>query len=310
MGQYGLREKDFIVNTAFINYLDQFSNLTESPEFPIIKNETTSEQTLPISLNVSKFDSTLLTAPGDLKDFIHWYTQDKEIFDLQERHDDMSLITNRNFFSDNYVIDVFLFIAVIIYLLATTLTIYLLCKHRKLRTLMASLVLHHIKEVGTVTQKEINTECKILTYISLALTILGLVMVAILHYTKSKFCRGCMFSNAVKSMIFISDVLYYVPIKLCKTAGSIHLFKIMGMLKPENIKLNKNYVWDSLEIDWKEFNVTFNDNKINLPRIVTIKLGDKTKIRCMMEKELLHFHVMLKKGITWFTLASSTQETV
>ena len=31
----------FIVNTAFINYLDQFSNLTESLVFPIIRNETT-----------------------------------------------------------------------------------------------------------------------------------------------------------------------------------------------------------------------------------------------------------------------------
>ena len=44
---------------------------------------------------------------------------------------------------------------------------------------MASLVPHQVKEVGAVTQKEINTECKTLTYISLALTILGLVMVAI-----------------------------------------------------------------------------------------------------------------------------------
>ena len=44
-----------------------------------------------------------------------------------------------------------------------------------------------------------------------------------------------MFSNAVKIMIFISDVQYYVPIKLCETAGSIHLFNIT---KPENVKLN------------------------------------------------------------------------
>ena len=99
--------------------------------------------------------------------------------------------------------------------------------------LIASLVLHQVTEVGTVTQKEINTECKTLTYISLVLTILGLVMVAILHYRKSKLCRGCMLSNTLKIMIFISDVQYYVPIKLCKMAGTIHLFKIIGMLKLE-----------------------------------------------------------------------------
>ena len=52
----------FTANTAFINYLDQFSKLSESLEFLTIKNKTTFEKTLPVSLNVSKFDSTLLTA--------------------------------------------------------------------------------------------------------------------------------------------------------------------------------------------------------------------------------------------------------
>ena len=56
-------------------------------------------------------------------------------------------------------------------LLATTLTIYFLCRHKKLRTLMTNLVLHQVKEVGAVTQKEINTDWKTLTSISLALTI-------------------------------------------------------------------------------------------------------------------------------------------
>ena len=119
-----------------------------------------------------------------------------------------------------------------------------------------------------------------------------------------------MFPNAVKIMIFISDILYYIPIKLCKTTGRIHLFKITGMVKPENVKLNQNYIWDTLEIDWREVNVTFNSNKVNLPKIVLIKFRDKFKIRCMMRRELLLFHIMLKQGITWFTLALYTQETV
>ena len=179
----------FTVSTAFVNYLDQFPKLTESLGFPIIKNKTTFEQTLPISLNVSKFDSTLLTASSNLKDFIDWYTSDKEIFDLQERHDNLELNTNKNFFSENYIIDIFMFITARTSLLATTLTVYLLYKHKKCRSFMASLVLHQVKEVGAVTQKEINTECRTLTCTSLALTILGLVMVAILHYKKIKIVQ-------------------------------------------------------------------------------------------------------------------------
>ena len=79
-----------------------------------------------------------------------------------------------------------MFISVIVSLLATPLTAYLLCKHKKLQTLIASLVLHQVKEVGTeLTQKEINSQCITLAYIGIILTILGLVMVTFLHYRKS-----------------------------------------------------------------------------------------------------------------------------
>ena len=88
------------------------------------------------------------------------------------------------------------------------------------------------------------------------------------------------------------------------------MFKVSGMLKAENVKINKNYLWDTLEIDWKEVTVTFNDNKINLPRVIIIKLQQKFKIKCLMNRELLLFHIMLKQRIMWFTLAAGMQETV
>ena len=86
----------FTVNTAFINYLDQFSNLTESLEFRIIKNKTTFNQTLPVSWNVSKFDSNLLTASSNLKYFIQQYTRKKGVSYFNKRHGNMALITNTN----------------------------------------------------------------------------------------------------------------------------------------------------------------------------------------------------------------------
>ena len=48
--------------------------------------------------------------------------------------------------------------------------------------------------------------------------------------------------NVVKIMFFISDVQYYIPVKQCKTAGRIHLFKITGKLTPDKVKLNKHYI--------------------------------------------------------------------
>ena len=69
----------------------------ESLEFLIVKNRTTFEQTLPISLKISKFDQILLTASSNIKGFVNSYTNHKEIFDLQERHENMQLNTNKNF---------------------------------------------------------------------------------------------------------------------------------------------------------------------------------------------------------------------
>ena len=94
-----------------------------------------------------------------------------------------------------------------------------------------------------------NSECGTLAYIGIALTILSMVMVILLHYRKSKFCRGYRFSNIVKIVLFISDVQHYILIKLCKTSGSPHLCKIKGILKSEDIRLNKIYLWDTLEIN-------------------------------------------------------------
>ena len=99
-------------------------------------------------------------------------------------------------------------------------------------------------------------------------------------------------------MLFISDVKNYIPIKLCKTSGSIHLFKIKGTLKSRDIKLNRNYLRDTLEINWNKIIITFNDNKIDLPKIVTIKMQDKIRVRRMMNRETLNLHMVIRHGIT------------
>ena len=249
------------------------------------------EHTLPINLNVSKFDRSLLHASMDLKDFMDCYTRRKEIFDLQERHHS-TVNTNKISFQIITSWDIFPFVSSIISLISTTF------------------IWHQIKEVSADSRETNPAECTTLAYMGIILTIISLILVTYLHFRKSRLCNGHRLSNVAKIMTFISDVQNYVPIKLCKAAGSIHLFKIIGMLKAENIKLNKNYLWDTMEIDWKEITVTFNDNKIDLPKIVVIKLPDKIKVRRLMNRKPLLFHLMLKQGITWFTLATKAQENV
>ena len=106
----------------------------------------------------------------------------------------------------------------------------------------------------------------------------------------------------MKIVLFISDVQNYILIKLCKTSGSIHLLKIKGTLKSGDIKLNINYLWGMLEINWNKITMTFNDNKIDLPKKITIKMQDKIRVRRMMNREPSNFHMMIRQGITWYNL--------
>ena len=180
------------------------------------------------------------------------------------------------------------------------------CKHKHIRTIVGSLLLYKAKEVeARTTTKLDNCEYGTLAYIGVALTLLIMAIVILLYYRKSKFCRGHRFSNIVKIVLFILDVQHYIPIKLCKTSGSLHLFKITGTLTPEDIKLNRNYLWDTLEINWDKTKLVFYSNEIKLPKIIMIKMQDKIRVRRMMSREMQNFYIMVKQGMTWYNLETA-----
>ena len=232
----------FTTNLAFTNYLDVLPNLTES--LTLIRDRTHYDQPLPIHLNIPHYDNSLTNRPSKLKEFLNNYVQNinnKEIFDLQKRHTIHTLLPYKNFFL-NQIVNVFTFTSSIISIITKMLVIYLFCKHKHIRTIIASLILHKAKEIEVkLTTETNNPECGTLAYIGITLTILSMAVVIFLHIRKSKICREYKFSNIVKIVLFISDVQNYILIKLCKTSGSLHLFKVKGTLKPEDIKLNKNY---------------------------------------------------------------------
>ena len=124
----------FMVNTSFTNYIDQF-NLTQDLKFPILTNKTASEYTLPLFPNDSRFDDYLNTTPQTLIEYIAQYKHEKEIFALKERHDidELDIETSyKIFFTNNFIVDVFVFIIATISFITTMIIIYVLCKHNKL----------------------------------------------------------------------------------------------------------------------------------------------------------------------------------
>ena len=111
-----------------------------------------------------------------------------------------------------------------------------------------------------------------------------------------------MFSYNTKILFFVSNTHSYVPIRLCRVARSIHLFKIRWRLNPEHVRLKENWIWDVLEIDWSDISITLNDNEIGLPSSVIIPFKERYRARNLLRKHPLLFYTMLKQGKTWFSL--------
>ena len=104
----------------------------------------------------------------------------------------------------------------------------------------------------------------------LTLILLGIIFLIIEKVHKMTIFRKHQYSNTIKVLIFISNIKSYVPVILCRTTGSIHLFKLKGSLQKEDIMLHRNKAWDILEIDWKNVTLMVNGNYINLPDSVIV----------------------------------------
>ena len=177
----------------------------------------------------------------------------------------------------------------------------MLYRQSKLKALVTNIAMQRIKAVEAADMSDmLCTQWYILGM--LIIITLGMLYLVTNKLRKTSFCKGHLFSNNTKILLFISNAHSYVPIKLCKAAGSIHLFRIKGRLNPENVKLKKNWIWDVLEIDWSNVSITLNDNKINLPRSVIIPFRERYRARKPLRKHPLLFYIMLNQGKTWFSL--------
>ena len=110
-----------------------FDSLTENLETHISQNWSTQEQVFPISLQTFEFDSKLLKVPKTLKDLVHQYKQKGQIINKTN-------ITNtKHPFFNNIILDVFLFIAAILSMIATAAIIHLVCRHTKLKAFLTGI---------------------------------------------------------------------------------------------------------------------------------------------------------------------------
>ena len=124
-------------------------------------------------------------------------------------------------------------------------------------------------------------------------------------FTTTQRCtifKRILYSNTVTVMLFFQDIKQYLPVKLYKVAGSIHLFQIHGQLTSNQITLERNFLWDVIKIELEEVFLTLNEAIVQLPISVKIPLRDRYRLRHMVSKWSLLLHVMLRHGTFWYAL--------
>ena len=294
----------FTANTAFLNY---FEGMIDQLQIPNLQDIVTQEQILPIHLNSSNdFDEELLTAPRTLKELLENYKKKKLTFDKQHDELDKEDIDIIDTVFDHSVSKAFIFIMAIISVLIVLIIIAIILKGKKMKALVTNLAL--IKGAKAFSELNANKDYEyIIIIIWLSFILLGIIFLVLERLNKMPIFNKYRYSNTIKIMLFVSDIKSYVPIKLCKTTGSIHLFKLIGNIQRDNLKLHKNIIWDILEIDWREITITINGSVVNLPSSVIIPFRDKFKIRRMMRKRPILLHMMLKQGQTWYPLSNDRE---
>ena len=260
-------------------YLDTFKEELELPSLEVNQNWTTQKQVLPISLHSTPFDNKLLKAPGTLEGLVQQYRQKSQALDKSQENE------TKNKLFDNIAIDIFLFTAAIISMLAVIAFIHITCRHAKLKTLLIGIAFQPVKQVEAMVTNQTKQYCTAQWYAIAALTmmtILLIVYICLTNHRCTKFKRR-LYSNTVTIMLFFADVKQYIPVKLCKSAGNIHLFQLYGQLNSDQIVLEKNCLWDMIRIDWKEVFVTLNGTIIKMPKSVKVPIRDKYRLRTLME---------------------------
>ena len=230
----------FMANIAFLNYFEELINTLEAP---FLHNITTQEHILPISLESDDFWQELLSAPETLKELVEKYKKRKLNFYRQHEtlnKEDDTVIETSIF---NHLASK-IFIMAIISLIIVLIVIMLIFRGEKMWSLVTNLaMIKGLKALMEETKTGNNYEYWIIIA-WLSLILMGIMFLTIEKIYKMPICTKYQYSNTIKIMIFFSNIKSYVPIKLCKTSGSIHLFKLMESINRENLTLHRSTIWD------------------------------------------------------------------
>ena len=99
---------------------------------------------------------------------------------------------------------------------------------------------------------------------------------------------------------------HYIPLKLRKVTGQPQRMSINTLPHPSQIRLVRNWVWNTLVIDWMDIEITNEGEPVGLPNTIIVPLCAKFRVRSIMRSDY-HVNLALCQDNTWYDLTANSR---
>ena len=190
-------------------------------------------------------------------------------------------------------------------------------KYQMLKTLTATLTM--LKYSGPTMALSLDplfttenpSKAEVVCYdpiISGLLTFLSTMSVAIMMYQQWKnrnLCRGYLYNNTFEVKLVLGEDTHYLPLRIRKIVGHLHRVSINIIPSPDQIRLVRNWLWDTVVINWNNTELLNGEEVVDLPSTIVVPLRAKMKVRQIMSNRNLTVSLALTQDNYWYHIAQS-----
>ena len=148
-------------------------------------------------------------------------------------------------------------LSIIVTVLSTSLFVLVglfLLHHFKLWTLVVGLTLATVPKVVKAQQHlTMTVVCSnpYLTILATMVTVIVMGMWICTHCRNLTWLRGYKYSRACTLYIFLYNSHFYIPLKIKRLTGHMHMYRIENPINPEKLSFRRHCLWDSYVVNWE-----------------------------------------------------------
>ena len=137
----------------------------------------------------------------------------------------------------------------------------------------------------------------LLTAVGSAIAIGGALYAAYQVFRSLSWYRGYKNIRCCTMYFFLYHDDFYTPLKIKSLSGHIHMYKMENKLMPGQLTLQRNWLWDTVTIDWESVQILKHDEPVAMLVTVTVPLSHKIKMWNILNTEF-EIQVTLKREMT------------